>query len=158
MGKIAIEDLIQLFGMVGIIGSLIFVGLEMQQSQRIAVASQQQERAAITVDMINAFYEVEVDVDFQSTYFDKEFNYQLSTEEIAYRNMVHKGWLLYENDFYQYKQGLMDELTWEAKLRGISVIYNSCDVRNIYDSRAPIFSEDFRLVVEALPNQCERKS
>ena len=47
--------------MVGIIGSLIFVGLEMQQSQRIAVASQQQERAAITVDMINAFYEVDVD-------------------------------------------------------------------------------------------------
>ena len=97
MGKIAIEDLIQLFGMVGIIGSLIFVGLEMQQSQRIAVASQQQERAAITVDMINAFYEV--DVDFQFTYFDKEFNYQLSTEEIAYRNMVHKGWLLYEMTF-----------------------------------------------------------
>ena len=43
MGKIAIEDLIQGLGMVGIIGSLIFVGLEMQQSQRIAVASQQQE-------------------------------------------------------------------------------------------------------------------
>ena len=54
MGKIAIKGLIQLFGMVGIIGSLIFVGLEMQQSQRIAFASQQQERAAITVDMINA--------------------------------------------------------------------------------------------------------
>ena len=52
----------------------------------------------------------------------------------------------------------MDELTWEAKLRGISVIYSSCEVRNIYDSRAPIFSEDFRLIVEALPNQCERKS
>ena len=137
-------------------GSLIFVGLEMQQSQRITVASQQQERAAIPVEMINAF--CEVNVDFQSTYFDKDFDYQLSTEEIAYRNMVLKGWLLYENDFYQYKQGLMDELTWEAKLRGISVIYNSCDVRNIYDSRAPIFSEDFRLIVEALPNQCERKS
>ena len=61
MRKIPIESLIQLLGMVGIIGSLIFVGLEMQQSQRIAVASQQQERAAITVDMINAFYEVDVD-------------------------------------------------------------------------------------------------
>ena len=137
-------------------GSLIFVGLEMQQSQRITVASQQQERAAIPVEMINAF--CEVNVDFQSTYFDKDFDYQLSTEEIAYRSMVHKDWLLYENDFYQYKQGLMDELTWEANLRGISVIYNSCDVRNIYDSRAPNFSEDFRLIVEALPNQCERKS
>ena len=61
MRKIAIGDLIQLLGMVWIIGSLIFVDLEMQQSQRIAVASQQQERAAITVDMINAFYEVDVD-------------------------------------------------------------------------------------------------
>mgnify|MGYP001497058530 FL=1 len=87
MGKIAIEDFIQGLGMLGIIGSLIFVGLEMQQSQIIAVASQQQERAAITVEMINAIYEV--DVDFQSTYFDKDFDYQLSTEEIAYRNMVH---------------------------------------------------------------------
>ena len=87
MGKIAIEDFIQGLGMVGIIGSLIFVGLEMQQSQRIAVASQQQEWAAITVEMINAFYKV--DGDFQSTYFDKDFDYQLSTEEIAYRNMVH---------------------------------------------------------------------
>ena len=106
--------------------------------------------------MINAFYKV--DVDFQSTYFDKDFDYQLSTEEIAYRNMVHKGWLLYENDFYQYKQGLMNELTWDAIYRGISVIYDSCDVRNIYDSRAPNFSEDFRLIVEALHNQRERKS
>ena len=40
MKKIAIEDLIQLLGMVGIIGSLIFVGLEMRQSQRIAMAIQ----------------------------------------------------------------------------------------------------------------------
>ena len=115
MRKVAIGDLIQLLGMVGIIGSLIFVGLEKQQSQRIAVASQQQGRAAIALDMINAFYEV--DAGFQSTYFDKDFNYQLSTEVIAYRNMVHKGWLLYENDFYQYKQGLMDELTWEAQIK-----------------------------------------
>ena len=38
MKKIAIEDLIRLLGMVGIIGSLIFVGLEMGQSQRIAMA------------------------------------------------------------------------------------------------------------------------
>ena len=41
MRKIDIQDLIQLLGMVGIIGSLIFVGLEMKQSQSIALAGQQ---------------------------------------------------------------------------------------------------------------------
>ena len=39
MRKIDIQDLIQLLGMVGIIGSLIFVGLEMRQTQRIAIAA-----------------------------------------------------------------------------------------------------------------------
>ena len=94
------------------IGWINFVGLELQQSQIIAVAAQQQDRAAITNDIINAFYEV--DVDFQYTYFEREFAYEVSTEEIAYRNATHKSWFLYENDFYQYEQGLMNESTWRA--------------------------------------------
>ena len=44
MRNIDIHALIQLLGMVGIIGSLIFVGLEMRQSQRIALAAQQKSR------------------------------------------------------------------------------------------------------------------
>ena len=44
MRKIDIQDLIQVLGMVGIIGSLIFVGLEMRPSQRIALAGQEQAR------------------------------------------------------------------------------------------------------------------
>ena len=152
MKKVSLDTWIQLLGMVGLLGGLIFVGLEMQQSQRIAVASQQQDRAAITVDVVNAFYEV--DVDFQSTYFERNFNYDFSTEEIAYRNMIHKAWFIYENDFYQYTQGLMDERTWQAELAGIEGIYNYCDTRNLYDSRAPIFSADFRQIVEAIPDQC----
>jgi len=40
MKNIDINDLIQLLGMLGIIGSLIFVGLQMRQSQRIAHQTQ----------------------------------------------------------------------------------------------------------------------
>ena len=43
MRKIDIQDLIQPLGMVGIIGSLISVSLEMRQSHRIAMAGQQME-------------------------------------------------------------------------------------------------------------------
>ena len=124
MKKVSLDTWIQLLGMLGLLGGLIFVGLEMQQSQRIAVASQQQDRAAITVNVVNAFYEV--DVDFQSTYFERNFNYDFSTEEIAYRNMIHKAWFIYENDFYQYTKGLMDERTWQAKLNAMEFVYNSC--------------------------------
>jgi len=40
MKKININILIQLIGMLGVIGSLIFVGMQMRQSQQIALASQ----------------------------------------------------------------------------------------------------------------------
>ena len=49
MRKIDIQDLIKPLVMVGIIGSLVFVGLEMRQSQTIAIAGQQQEKAAMFI-------------------------------------------------------------------------------------------------------------
>ncbi len=48
----------------------------------------------------------------------------------------------------------MDESTWEANAEGIALIYGYCDVRNIYNSRVPVLSSEFREVVELLPDQC----
>jgi len=41
MKKVSLDIWIQLLGMISIVASLIFVGLEMRQSQRIAIAGQQ---------------------------------------------------------------------------------------------------------------------
>ena len=41
---VSFDTWIQLFGMIGLLGGLMFVGLEMQQSQRIAIAGQVQAR------------------------------------------------------------------------------------------------------------------
>ena len=45
MKKVSLDTWVQLLGMVGLLGGLVFVGLEMQQSQRIALAAQVQARA-----------------------------------------------------------------------------------------------------------------
>ena len=44
MKKVSLGTWIQLFGMIGLLGGLVFVGLELQQSQRIAIATQIQGR------------------------------------------------------------------------------------------------------------------
>ena len=44
MKKVSLDTWIQLFGMIGLLGGLVFVGLELQQSQRIAIATQMQGR------------------------------------------------------------------------------------------------------------------
>ena len=76
MRKIDIQDLIQLLGIVGIIGSLIFVGLEMRQSQRIEIAGQQLGRSALFGRLINAYTEAGGDV--ISLYFEENLNYTLT--------------------------------------------------------------------------------
>ena len=43
--KVSLDTWIQLLGMVGLLGGLVFVGLEMRQSQRIALADTEQQRA-----------------------------------------------------------------------------------------------------------------
>ena len=43
--KVSFDTWIQLLGMIGVLGGLVFVGLEMQQSQRIAIAGQLQARS-----------------------------------------------------------------------------------------------------------------
>ena len=45
MKKVSLDVWIQLIGMLSIVASLIFVGLEMRQSHRIAEAGQYQERS-----------------------------------------------------------------------------------------------------------------
>jgi len=153
MKKVSLDVWIQLLGMIGIIASLVFVGLEMRQTQRIAIAGQQQARASANMDLINAF--IESGIDHQATIWELDFNYVLSDAEMAFRNNMHSAWYIYENDFYSYTQGLMDDSTWSAKLAGMQRIYNICLAREIYDSRAPIFSEEFRIIVESFPDECK---
>ena len=152
MRKIAIEDLIQLLGMVGIIGSLIFVGLEMQQNQRIAIASAQEARMNANRGYIRSMQESNLDA--QSVFWEQKFDYDYSPQEIGYRNSMHEQWFLMENDFYQFQAGLMDTKTWESKKESIGSIYNRCNARDIYESRKGSFTPEFRQIIESYPDEC----
>ena len=68
MKKISFDVWIQLLGMFSIVASLVFVGLEMRQSQRIAIAGQQQARSALANDIISQYSEM--GIDFQSVYWE----------------------------------------------------------------------------------------
>ena len=60
MKKVSLDTWIQLLGMVGLLGGLIFFGLEMKQSQQIASAAQQTERTNMLLDQVNSFSEPEL--------------------------------------------------------------------------------------------------
>ena len=152
MDKANTSFAVQLLSVLGVIGSLIFVGLELQQTQRVAIAGQQQARSALVVDILSNL--TVTGIDFQSIYLESKLDYELSRNEVGLRNMIHTVWGLYENDFYQHAQGLMDESTWSARKRGIKKLYTMCQGWNAYQYRKFAFSKEFRDVVESFQSKC----
>ena len=85
--KVSFDAWIQLLGMVGVLGGLVFVGLEMQQSQRIALANTQQERTNTAIANFDAW--TSAGVDWQSFMLENNLNYEYSKDLIARRNTYH---------------------------------------------------------------------
>ena len=132
MKKVSLDVFIQLIGMLGIFGGLVFVGLEMRQSQQFALAAQQTARMQVWTDMVNAFTESQINYPEAIGDFNPE------------SNIAHAALWIFENDYIQYNLGLMDENIWQAKMNPLRRTYNSCVGRQVYVQRKS--SLDVRLV------------
>ena len=156
MKKISLDVWIQLVGMISIVASLIFVGLEMRQSHQFALAAQQQARMEVFVGAVNTMSET--GVSFQ----DLQINGSSEENKIEWENFLHQLWWVHENDFLQYNLGLMDESIWEAKFRAIGFLYNGnpgdsegcVQAKNIWRVRRPILDPELVALVETIPSAC----
>ena len=149
--KLDINAVVQLLGMLGIIISLIFVGLEMRQSQRIAIAGQYQARAAMNAASIQAAIEAGIDFSAQSGLSQSNLTPE---EQVQQRNFTNLAYTRIENDFYQYQQGLIDEETWEKKLFSIRSWYNNCDLREVWERRSQFFTNDLIDLIKSDEVEC----
>ena len=101
------SELFQIVGVIGLIASLIFVGMELRQSQQIALAEQQVERTKVFADI----YLAATDKGIAFGKFENDYN----DEEIFQFNFNHIFWNLSETDYLKYRLGLMDESIWQSR-------------------------------------------
>ena len=149
MRREVVQDFIQFLGMIGIIGSLIFVGLQMQQTQRIAIAGQVQARTEMFVNRIMSG--LEGNLDAARLFNIDRFNYdELNEEEQLIARQMY-SWIGYmiENNYFQYQMGLMADDYWEQQERRILRWWNQCDFRN---SGGRVRS--FQNYLDSLPDEC----
>ena len=135
-------------GVVGVIGSLIFVGLELRQTQRIALAAQQQARMEVFANFMNSL--TEAGISYQEI---MDFNMSPETKAAIY-NGAHLGWFVFENDLLQYELGLIEEDIWQAKLNAMEDTYNRCGIRDAYESRKGMLSVGLQKLVADVPDRC----
>jgi hypothetical protein len=151
MKKVSLDVWVQLIGLLSIVGGLVFVGLEMRQSQQIAIGAQQQSRAQMSVE--GAYVWLETGLDPAIMYKTNTRNFT-QEETFAVRNEVNAWLYIYESDYEQYQLGLMSEEIWKAKEKGLNMLLNVCIAADVYEFRSPAFSDEFRAIVESLPIEC----
>ena len=129
MKREVVQDLIQFLGTIGIMGSLIFVGLQMQQTQRIAIAGQVQARAEMAVDRILSGLEGNLDAIRLANGDNYDFEELNEEEQMIARQMYAWRGIMFENNFTQYQMGLFADDYWEQQERRIQTWWNRCELR-----------------------------
>ena len=153
MKKISLDSWVQLIGMLSVVAGLVFVGLEMQQSQKIALAGQQANRVQLFSSMMDANNEQGIDqqklqmILFGQIPMTKDY-------EWVVMNGLHRMWWIYENDFLQNELGLMNENIWQAKRNAMKANYNFCEGRPVFDIRKNALDSRLVELVESFPDEC----
>ena len=130
MKKVSLDVWIQLLGMLSVLAGLVFVGLEMRQSQRIALAAQQQERASLVTEIIGTFSETNPPISFLD-FLNENLDVSNQNNRAVAETYIYRMWMVYENDYLQYELGLMDEDIWLAKLAAMRNVYSRCQYREV---------------------------
>ena len=155
MKKVSLDVWVQLIGLLSVVAGLAFVGFEMRQSQQIALASQQQERAALVTEIIGTFSEIDPPISMVD-YLNEDVDISIQDRRAILETFIYRMWMVYENDYLQYDLGLMSEDIWQAKLASMRFMYNRCQFKEVTE-RALSFSskELLTLLVDSDSTLCE---
>ena len=133
MKKINLDTWIQLIGMLSVVAGLVFVGIEMRQTQQVALAAQQQQRASALLDIIGSFSEAEAPISWLD-FVDANFDVSNERNKALGENAAYQLWMVYENDHLQYELGLMDEEIWLSKLAAMRYLFNRCQFQSVNET------------------------
>ena len=134
MKKFNWRDLAEIIGFASIVGSLIFVGMQLRQSQEIAIASQYQERASTAVDYFSS--QMQNDRALVSKAEDVAAAVRSGTASPALQAFVESRspesiglwfyqrrvfFVMLDNFHFQYGSGFMADESWDAFRRQLRV-------------------------------------
>ena len=152
MDSAKVNDWMQVIGIFAVVASLLFVGLQMKQTQDIALAGQYQARAQTTLD----FYLMNMESSQgQNLIFRPNFE-EVTPTDITYAYFAtNYFWTKYDNHHFQYLSGFLDQETWEGLQVRIKDLWGDCQIRWIYEeNNRKAFRDSFNDYLDALDDPC----
>lgn len=110
--EISSTGIANFLGVVGVIGSLIFVGLELRQTQQIALAAQVQSRAEQLTDRSLVWLQGEWELGYRI----RTLTHEALTPAEIWAKELETSWqkTMQQTNYYAYRAGLLDEDQWKV--------------------------------------------
>lgn len=114
------KDIAELIGIAAIVGSLIFVGLEMRQTRVIAMAAAYQARTDSELNIQQMFDDTYGMIELRRKFRAGEP--LTATEQISLDKTHEVRFMYLENVHYQVEIGMLSDEIWRAQMLGIKGI------------------------------------
>ena len=144
--KVSFDTWVQLLGMLGVLGGLIFVGLEMRQSQIIAIGNQVQARADTQLAILTTPLEGDQRLLSFFSFGSIPNESDLSEEDrLLFEQLTRIRMASLQASWQQFNLGLLPEDAWRLAERRLFIIYDSCQFRDVFERTSqPEFLEYVR--------------
>jgi hypothetical protein len=147
-----LNDWLQVVGLFGVIGSLLFVGLQMQQDREVAILAAYQARSDLTAETIVSLMDNDeyraAEIRFRSGGGNLD---SLSPEDYQLIMMRAAAQMyMTENVFFQYESGFLPEDHWQKSRRILKDSLRNEPMRRTYEERPEGWRPSFGAIVEQL--------
>ena len=150
MKKVNWTAAIEATGILAIIVSLVFVGLQLRQSQEIAIAAQYQARAQAAQSMYMSLQESGTSLGGR-----KRISEMTPLERYTAENVNRWAWTQSDNLFFQYNAGFLDDESLEGMKFRVERVFGICDRRYIWEEMRNFLRPSFVNYVESLEDTCK---
>tara|TARA_S200000501_G_scaffold62231_1_gene52902 strand:+ start:1196 stop:1645 length:450 start_codon:yes stop_codon:yes gene_type:complete len=142
------RNIIEIFGIISVVGSLIFVGIEIKQNTSAVRGATQQAVSSQVSEMYRIVSESERMAELMNGALKGASKSDLSESDyVSFWNFQMMGLRRIENIYLQYKNGLLTEDAFSRIGMGI---YRTKLVREVWEERKGDFEKDFVIFFENL--------
>jgi len=160
MDSAKLNDWMQVVGIFALVASLVFVGLQMKQSQEIAIASQYHNRAAMAVEYFSTQFEPD-NLPNWGRATGREPTPDMSIEQLGRRWLHGASYLIMaDNHYYQYQSGFLEDEAWQAQRDTLkrNLSNPGSPVHYVLDSPNATYRASFLELCEELIAEAKMKS
>jgi hypothetical protein len=148
-----LEDWLQIIALFGVIGSLIFVGLQMKQDREIALSEIWQARTAALIEQVASGASNEILLSAFAKSASGRFAEITPIEQEAGRQYMWGSMYLWENSHYQYTPGFVPDEHWMRVRGGIKTTLQDPFQGPLMREISTRMRPSFRAVVEEIDRE-----